>query len=233
MPDETFGGALEILSQNPNLRGLIQMISLLILAAGLYRYLVKPSWRFHWKLFEAAEKIIRAYPVVLKMAEDFKKNGGSSLRDIIDNIDRRLGVTDIRIMALLKTTPTPLFETDINGAWTWVNRAWSDLSGFQTEQTLGYGWMNVICSDYHQNITAQWKLAIEQKRDCVLEFDLVTRDERVIPVKIETTALRNNGEVIGYLGRLIIVANTQVQLIQHNQSNSSSSSSAPTTEPHG
>jgi PAS domain S-box-containing protein len=202
---------LELLGENPKLKVFVQVVSFVVVVVGLYRYIAKPSWAFHWKLFVAADQVIKTVPIVIKMAEDFKPNGGNSLRDVVNRIDRRQGSIEGKVSALLTTTPIAMFETDSNGSYTWVNRAWCDLTGFQFDEALGFGWLNIICSDYQAAITAQWRLAIEQKRDCILEFDLVTKSDHVRSARIETTPFKTNGEISGYIGRLTILAPTSTQ----------------------
>lgn len=195
---------LELLSEHPRFKSLVQVVSLVVLFAGLYRYLVKPTWSFHWKIYEAADKALKSYPIIMRMAADFQPNGGHSLRDVINRIEQRQGFMESRVLALLTTSPGPLFECNQNGEWFWVNRALCDMTGYLPEQINGYGWMNLICQDYQVDITAQWNLAITQRRDTILEFDMVTRAETVVPVKLETTALRDKDIVVGYIGRLSV-----------------------------
>lgn len=197
---------LELLSNNPAMKAWVQLVSLLVICVGLYRYLIKPSWRFHWKLYDAVDKAIKSFPVIMRMAEDFRPNGGTSLRDAVNRIEMRQNFLKSRMMALLNTTTGPLFEATVDGKWCWVNRAFCDVTGYLPEQVFGYGWLNLICQDYQVDITAQWNLAIQQKRDTILEFDLVLKNDVVVPVKIETTALRDEGEeVVGYIGRMSVV----------------------------
>ena len=197
---------LELLSENPKFKTLVQVVSLVVLFVGLYRYLLKPTWRFQWKLFTAADAFLKIIPTVLKIAEDFKPNGGNSLRDVVNRIEQRQSAMESKVHALLTTSPGPLFETDADGLWVWANRAMSDLTGYLPDQMIGYGWMNLICQDYQNAITQQWQLAVSQKRDAIFEFDLVTKAERVIPIKLETTIVRDSSDqVVGYIGKVSAV----------------------------
>jgi PAS domain S-box-containing protein len=212
MPDlDSLVPLLEILNQNPKLHSTVRLLSFTVLLYSFWRYVLKPSWSFHWKLFEAVEKALKAYPVIVKMADDFKPNGGHSLRDAVDRMERNQNIIQSRMYALLYTAQDAMFEADSNGAFTWVNRAWCETTGFHDHEAIGYGWLNSICSDYQANITAQWKLAIEQKRDCIIEFDLVTKADQVIPAKIETTTLREHGNVVGYMGRLTLLGSPRTE----------------------
>lgn len=202
---ELLNKILEILNERPTLKALAQFLSILMLIGGLYRYLLKPSWTFHWKLFDAVDKVHRSFPVLMKMAADFKPNGGTSLRDVVDRIELRQDVEESRVFTLIQSSTNAIFEADASGNWIRVNRAWCEATGFLPEEAIGFGWLNTICTDYQIAVSAQWKLALDQRRDCILEFNLVTKKDIEIPAKIEASAIRSRGQVQGYIGRLILL----------------------------
>lgn len=74
-------------------------------------------------------------------------NGGSSLRDVVNQIAERQHVdAEIRRAGFHHST-SPIWEADHEGHITWSNAAFAKLLGVATEDLKGHGWMGMVCRD--------------------------------------------------------------------------------------
>lgn len=94
-------------------------------------------------------------------------NGGSSIKDSLDRIEDKQEFFGSFLKAQMNVNAKALFEADRTGRCTWVNRPHSRLTGFQTSEVMGDGWINVVAPECRTRVAEQWRRAVEQER----EFD--------------------------------------------------------------
>src|SRR3990172_4867030 len=93
---------------------------------GFYRLVVKP-------LYALLKKLRSSFEILEKMHEEFKPNGGTSLRDAVNRIEAKLLIEQHARRALSMAMDVGMFETDGQGMCTWVNQYYTDLTGLATE----------------------------------------------------------------------------------------------------
>ena len=103
------------------------------------------------------------------IASQFKPNGGSSMRDAIDAINRELLFNRTARAFLFDITRYCGFETDAHGANTMVTQAYIDYVGRPPEQLQGMNWLNMVPLEYEgvmwrARVRAEITAALEDKR---------------------------------------------------------------------
>lgn len=103
------------------------------------------------------------------IASQFKPNGGSSMRDAIDAINRELLFNRTARTFLFDITQYCGFETDAYGANTMVTQAYIDYVGRPPEQLQGMNWLNMVPLEYEgvmwrARVRAEITAALEDKR---------------------------------------------------------------------
>jgi PAS domain S-box-containing protein len=173
---------------------------------GFYRLVVRPT-------FVIIKKLRTSFEILEKMQEEFKPNGGSSLRDAINRIEAKLLIEQHARRALSMAMDVGIFETDGQGMCTWVNEYYSDLTGLTSEEAKNFGWVTGLFEDDRERVVEEWDSAVKQKRVFKLDFGMVnsrTQDySRVHCTAFPSTNIK--GDVIGFVG---IVVKSNKELIR-------------------
>ena len=148
-----------------------------------------------------ASKVVDIFPVLLTMAEEFKPNHGSSLRDSIDRIENNIGNLQAIEHLLLNTSEVAHFQTDEKGGCIWVNQAYMDLTGLTFEQCLGSGWQTILHEDDRGRMVREWFSAIKHNTTFIAYCSYVQNGEHTIPVRTQAIIHTDrNGVCTGALG---------------------------------
>lgn len=136
---------------------------------GTWRYGIQPARR---KVQSIRASWAQAAASLARVERELQPNGGSSLRDSVDQIALGLRTvkSEARVMRAMQraiaSSPSnsALFETDPKGECVWASSAWVTLTGEPAEASMGWGWMNAIHQDEREAVTNEWNLAAEQHR---------------------------------------------------------------------
>lgn len=172
--------------------GAIAILTFVSLLGGVF-------WRAWKKLTHLAEMGNRIY-------KELTPNGGSSLRDAIDDIRQQQHVAAQRQRSLMSLMDTPMFESDAKGICVWTNRAYLRFFDVSSDQILGNGWVNVIYADDRDKVYASWQQAVNQQREFQMEYRVVCSEGIINKVVCETVCMRGvKGEMVGYVGSLAVL----------------------------
>jgi diguanylate cyclase (GGDEF)-like protein/PAS domain S-box-containing protein len=101
----------------------------------------------------------------------------------------------------LVIAPVGIFQTDADGARTFVNDRWCELSGMRRDVALGEGWTAAIHPDDRVRVDTEWNTAVEQRRDFALEYRFLRPDGAIVWVAGAATALGGGDPSrTGYIG---------------------------------
>jgi diguanylate cyclase (GGDEF)-like protein/PAS domain S-box-containing protein len=105
--------------------------------------------------------------------------------------------------AAILAVPIGIFETDAQGAVTFVNSRWCELTGINETDALGAGWTRMLHPDDHGRVIAEWQAAVEQDGEVRIEFRIVRPDGVVTAVDARGRALTGpDGATTGWIGVL-------------------------------
>ena len=144
--------------------------------------------------------------ILNKIMAELRPNGGSSLRDTIDRIDRYSTMTGARVMANMDRDPIPLFESDETGRNTWANAALLQLTGFQIHQVLGGGWINLIYPADRAATGAKWAAAISEARTFDETFRIRSAGGHIYSVRCVAAPCMICGKPVAWTGSWIEIA---------------------------
>lgn len=117
--------------------------------------------------------------------------------------ERALRESERRAQALARHMPAGLFETDAEGAYSYVNERWCQITGYTFEQMVGRPWDYVFHPDDRQRVIDEWTVCERAGREFAMEFRFRTADGRVIWVFDSAVALRDEaGALMGYIGSI-------------------------------
>jgi len=165
---------------------------------GFYRLVIKP-------LYGLLKKLKTSFDILEKMHEEFKPNGGASLRDAINRIESKLLIEQHARRAMSMAMDIGFFETDAQGMCTWVNQYYTDLSGLSNEDAKNFGWVTGLFEEDRERVVEEWASAVKQKRVFKLEYGMVnSRNSEYSKVHCTAFPISNiKGDVIGFVGIIL------------------------------
>jgi len=153
-------------------------------------------------LIKAVTKVKDTINIIEKLQEEFKPNGGNSMRDAIARIEMRLLVEQQTRRVVSMALDVGIFECDASGMYLWVNQYYSNITGLTPLDAKNYGWVNAIDIKDRDAVVEEWNRAIAQKRAFQMEFRVINVLTG-IPLKVVSHSFpiaSDKGEIIGYVG---------------------------------
>lgn len=133
-----------------------------------------------WSLVLCLYRGYKAYDNVNKIADQFKPNGGTSLKDAITMIQDTLDGLVTSNQVSMNLIPYPLLRADKYGHLEWCNREFSRVTGLTESEAAGLGWLGVVISDDREHARSEWFSALEDARSIKIEFRLDDGREAVL-----------------------------------------------------
>ena len=147
------------------------------------------------------KKITKALDTLEKISNEVVTNGGKSLKDTVNRIERRQVIQQGFVRHLLNHQPVGIFETDNKGNYLWVNPTYLDVVGRQLDELIGRGWISCIHPEDRERISVEWSNAVSQERESNFECRLVCDENVVTRVRFKANPVRNErDEIVCYLG---------------------------------
>jgi len=131
-----------------------------------------------------------------KISSEFKTNGGKSLKDQINDLQASTKTILYRQRWMLENREEPIFETDENGKFTWINDAFAILTDRPFRELQNNNWINCLREDTREEITESWRLAIENKRTFEHILFIVDSKNRIFSTKC-VASRQEDGKYIG------------------------------------
>jgi PAS domain S-box-containing protein len=134
------------------------------------------------------------------------KNGGTSLHDVINRIEKKLDEFSSLHEALHQISQTPMYRANTVGEFLWVNNAYTLLTGRSIQDLKGNGWLSVIHPEDKDYVYTEWKHCVEDKRRFDLTFRVLNSfNGECFTVSSKSYPIEKNSEIIGYVGVWYII----------------------------
>lgn len=107
-----------------------------------------------------------------------------------------------RCRSVISEIDEVIFRTDAAGRWTFLNSAWTHITGFAPEASLGSLLIDSVCADDRAAGLAQWQSLVEGKADSYRhEVRYVTKDNGPRWVEVHARVTRDaHGALLGTAG---------------------------------
>lgn len=145
---------------------------------------------------------------LVKMAEQFRPNGGDSMFDRLTRIEMqllglqsRLNVNDAARRASMNASGLAYWESDTKGACVFATKKLADLIGVTPEDAQGDGWATNLHPEDSEEVYNAWRRAVEQQRAFTQTCRFVVGGE-IRTVQAQTKPIIVNADVVGYTGIL-------------------------------
>ena len=178
-------------------------IALLVFLWHRRRWIAR-VWRNVKYLCSAREMQDQILATLHEIKDEMKPNGGNSLRDSLNRIEKRQERDGAFLKTQLNAHHKALFECDARGRCIWTNRPHVVLTGFSLEQMRGTGWINLVIPEDRDHVMAKWQHAVEDEREFDENVTYLTADGKPYIVHVNAYVIRHEetGEVLGFLGEV-------------------------------
>jgi PAS domain S-box-containing protein len=120
-----------------------------------------------------------------------------------EQTNEKLRESEERYQNLAKISPVGIFRTDNNGATTYVNPMWSQISGLSFAEAMGDGWLKGVHPDDREHLGRDWQEAARMHKASFTDYRFLLPDGTVSWVMgraIPETNLED--QIIGYVGTI-------------------------------
>jgi hypothetical protein len=157
------------------------LIGISVFVFGLLKFL-----KSFYRSVKAANKSVTEFldliPELKRVTSEFKPNGGSSLRDVLNRMENSLIHTEQKIRLISSCLGVAYFETDSKGQYTFVSKKWTEITDFNYDQAVGDGWLGIINKEMRKEAKEEWLSCMEQKREFHFNAILSNSDNKDISI---------------------------------------------------
>lgn len=156
-------------------------------------------WKFWLK--EKIAKLSDLYTKIQIIAEEFRPNGGSTLRDAINRIESKVSLQQQTTTAIIKSFPIGTWISDEKGKCIDVNKNMCKITGRTETELKGDNWANWVVEK--DDVLDEWVRCINNDSNFDYEYHYHLPDRRKQLVHSVAQRLKNDkGELVGFLGTM-------------------------------
>jgi len=146
-------------------------------------------------------KITTPYGYIIKPFDPDKLKSSIEIALYKHQIERKLKASELRFRTLADSSPVGIFQTNMNGQYTYVNKRWCEISGLLPQQALGDNWIEALHPEDRKSTFEYWTQMIQYNKKFTQEYRFKTPSGFINWVYCHTTPLSSElGEKVGYIG---------------------------------
>jgi len=142
--------------------------------------------------------VLLIYPIVTAFL-------GKLLADHLkrERTKQQLRESEGRYQNLAKIAPVGIFRTDKNGATTYVNPMWCQISGLSKVKAMGAGWLGAVNPDDRESLSKGWQETISLQKPSFADYRFLRPDGTIAWVMGQASPEMNSeNEIVGYVGTI-------------------------------
>jgi len=121
----------------------------------------------------------------------------------LEQANAELQESQAHYQTLARISPVGIFRTDPNGATTYVNPQWCQISGLPAEQALGNGWLAAVHPDDRDRIGNGWQQSTQLQKASYSDYRFIRPDGSVAWVMGQAVPeLNPENQITGYVGTI-------------------------------
>lgn len=145
--------------------------------------------------------------IVLSISRDItgRKQAEAEIARLNAQLEQKVEATESQYMSVVNSVQEIIFQTDNQGNWTFLNPAWSRITGFPMEETIGNSWLDYLYTERDKEKVQECFVALQSGEIDFYqeEFRFKTKEEKLCWLEIYLEANFNQeGEIIGTYGTL-------------------------------
>ena len=187
---------------------LVSFIILIITFLGIVFAGIRKIYLFFKKYWGMVDSAFDKLDYVYK---EVKPNHGSSIYDKITKIsetqklmNRELFV-QTRVSRQIRDDMTDLMYCEFTeyGDFVFANKHFEEVTGLQSEEMQGAGWVKFICEKDRDMVYQKWKESLDNKTPFSTSFCLITKDGGEMPAHIKMQQIKDaSGNIVYFVGRI-------------------------------
>jgi PAS domain S-box-containing protein len=121
----------------------------------------------------------------------------------LESASAELKKSEERYRTLARISPVGIFRTDLDGATTYVNPKWREISGLSNEQARGDGWLAAVHPDDRERLGKGWQQSTLRQEAAFSDYRFVRADGTVVWVMGQAVPERDaENRLSGYVGTI-------------------------------
>ena len=117
--------------------------------------------------------------------------------------ENTLRASERRYQTLANISPVGIFRSDPDGATTYVNPMWSEITGLLQDKALGDGWLAAVHPDDQEKLRRDWQESTAQQKPSFSDYRFVRSDGTMAWVMGQATPeIAADGQITGYVGTI-------------------------------
>lgn len=186
---------------------IIGLAAFLGACAVIYKYVIKPLK----KAWESIKTIDKIFTAVKEISVVFDSAKGETLPNTINAINTTLAELQAMVELILSNSSTATYLMDDKGLCTYVNEAWSAITGLSRDKAMGNGWTKAIHDDDRRRVYDEWTDSRGDDRPFVSDFRFVNQQTgKVSNVRASSVGVKNKKMIIvAYIGEIKILLGEQ------------------------
>lgn len=155
-------------------------------------------------------KLIASLPAkVDSIKAELRPNGGATLRDSLDRVERRMQVVDergairdARDRMLLNQEQFAYFECDADGSMRWITRAAMRWTGRAIEDMSGNGWLHIVWPGDRPSVSREWEQAVDSESVLECRHGIIDHQGQRLPVYTRAWPVLHSGAIVAWIGTI-------------------------------
>lgn len=141
-----------------------------------------------------------------KILGETKENSGSSLKDQMNRIESSILNLTLWFEATQHLSEKPMFKSDENGNFIWVNNAFSNITGKSADELKNLGWISSVVEEDREQVSKEWEDCIKDRRSFHAMFSIVNSyTDEMKHVRARAFPIFSGKSTLGYLGTWLII----------------------------
>jgi PAS domain S-box-containing protein len=143
-----------------------------------------------------------------KVIYELQPNGGTSLKDSVNRIEKNLALSAQKFAHSIDHDGKGFFQTNQFGDCIEVSPGYCRLVGKTESESLGKRWVYNIHPTDRNRIVQEWREAVANSAYFEAKYSLIDSDGEEVPVIGRASPLKNpQGEIVGYFGIVQLYGN--------------------------
>ena len=130
-------------------------------------------------------------------------NSFGTIQDITQRkkTEEDLKKSELLYRSLTSNAPVAIFNTNIDGACTYVNEQWMKYSGMNFTEAMGFGWQNALHPEDKERVMEEWQETIFQDTEFKSEYRFQDKNGEITWLTVKAAKLLDaNNNLYGYIG---------------------------------
>lgn len=153
---------------------------------------------------DGSKRLLRMTSIPLFDAQgevEFTMGISEDLTDLLSQ-QKELRHRTAELQAVNDASPLGLFQTDLQGACTYVNRTYETITDLAADASIGTVWTNAVHPDDRSEAISTWSICLQQHSHYTGTHRYVHASGKTVLVRVQLTPVKIADDIVGYVGTI-------------------------------